>query len=175
MLIEHLQKLYEAGVASFKIEGRMKTAYYVATVVHAYRQAIDGLLQDHPFDHEWKDELEKAGTRDFTTGFLFGNPGNEAQDVYNDKKQSIYAFVAKVLGYDAEKKLLNIEQRNRFFKGDTLEILSPDCSGTFTVAHIYNDEGQEQDQAPHPQQILNIPCEYALKRGDMLRKKLENA
>lgn len=172
MLIEYLNELKEAGVSSFKIEGRMKTAYYVATVVYAYRHALDDLQKGNPFNPVWKEELEKAGTREFTTGFLFGNPGESAQDINNAKKKATHAFVAKVLSYDPNNKLLKIEQRNRFYKGDLLEILSPDFHGNLIIERIMNEDGIEQESAPHPQQILYIPAEIALKEGDMLRKKL---
>ena len=172
MLIEHLAKLKDAGVSSFKIEGRMKTAYYVATAVNAYRHAIDEMQKGKPFDPIWKEELEKAGTREFTTGFLFGNPGVTAQDIGNTKKKATHIFAAKVLGYDPVNRLLKLEQRNRFFIGDTLEILAPDVKGNLLAGRIINEDGAEQQSAPHPQQILYIPSDLALKEGDMLRKRL---
>ncbi len=117
------------------------------------------------------EELKKAGTRDFTTGFLFGNPQGEAQDVKNINHNE-YIFAAKVLGYDDKNKLIKIEQRNKFEKGDTLEILSPEIKGSFKVDKIIDEDGAERESAPHPQQVLYINCNIPLKNGDMLRKKL---
>jgi putative protease len=173
MLIEHLGKLFDAGVSSFKIEGRMKSAYYVASVVHAYRMAVDDLLSGKHFNERLADELRKSATREFTTGFLFGTPGKEAQDIKNNKNSiSKYAFVAKVLDYDTERELYKIEQRNRFFKGDILEVLSPLQSGSFEVISIIDENGNGRESAPHPQEILYIQCGLSLHEGDMLRKKL---
>jgi putative protease len=168
-MIAHLGELVEAGVTSFKIEGRMKAPYYVASVVHAYRQATDDMLSGRPFDEKLLAEVEKAGTRAFTTGFYFGNPGEGGQDIGGGSKPATHVYAAKVLG--RENGMLKVEQRNRFFKGDELEILSPDASGAFVVERIVNDEGEEQESAPHPQQVLFINCGFGLKEGDMLRKK----
>ena len=173
MMIEHIPAMIEAGICSFKIEGRMKSPYYVASVVSAYRKAIDEYYKDadhYKVDPEWVKELEMSATRRFTTGFFFGNPKGEAQDVKRDFTTRGYTFCAIVKGPRDEDGLYPIEQRNRFFCGDVLHILSPkNADLSFQVDTIVNAEGALQDCAPHPQQQLRINCPFELQEGDILR------
>ena len=173
MMIEHIPEMIEAGIDSFKIEGRMKSAYYVACVVSAYRRAIDAYYEQgesYKVDPEWVTELELSATRRFTTGFFFGDPKASGQDVSRNSPTRGYSFCAIVKGERDEDGLYPVEQRNRFFSGEELHILSPDLKDeTFIVDTIVNEEGNLQDCAPHPQQQLRINCPYDLNVGDILR------
>ncbi len=173
MMIRYISQLVEAGITSFKIEGRMKSAYYVASVVSAYRRAIDAYYEqgnDYVFDEGLEEELIKSATRGFTTGFFFGDPGQAGQDTQRDVDLRKYTFVAKVTE-DACDGMLAVEQRNKFSVGETLEVLSPVLNGAaFRVEWIETVSGQMQDSAPHPQQALYINCPYPLQAGDVLRR-----
>ena len=175
MMIEHIPELIEAGIDSFKIEGRMKSAYYVASVISTYRKAIDAYYEQgesYSVDPEWVNELELSATRRFTTGFYFGNPKEDGQDVSRDMPTRGYTFCAIVKGPRDEQGLYPIEQRNRFFSGDELHVLSPNMGNeSFKVDIILNEEGNLQDCAPHPQQQLKISCPLELGVGDILRRR----
>ncbi|MEI6102079.1 MAG: U32 family peptidase C-terminal domain-containing protein, partial [Eubacteriales bacterium] len=170
MMIEYIPDLMEAGISSLKIEGRMKSPYYVASTVNAYRRAMDAYTRDggrYSFDTSLKEELVKSATRPFSTGFFFGRP---QQDINKEHDPRRYSFVAVVREDAADGEVL-LEQRNKFLAGDTLEVLSPRLQQTsIVVAKIVNMEGEEQESAPHPQQLIKIPCEVPLRAGDILRK-----
>ena len=161
--IEFLDQLAEAGVCSFKIEGRMKTNYYVAAVVDAYRRAMDGTL-DVP---ACRALLDAVTHRPYSSGFYFGQ---EKLLHFNDGVYHTDAvFVAEVLSWQGG--IAAVRQRNRFAVGETLSILSPaSCGLSFPVERIENEDGAEQSAAPHPMQILRIPCPYPVKKGDLLRR-----
>ena len=173
MMIEHMDKLMNAGVTSFKIEGRMKSAYYVGSVVKLYRAEIDKILrdqQDYRFKAEVLDEMAKCGTREYTTGFFLGNPMADGQDTQRTSEIKPAVFIAKVLQDAADGSVL-IEQRNKFVLGDELEVLSPDAeTAVFKVKSIVNEDGEAQESAPHPKQVLTINCPYLMKAGDLLRR-----
>ena len=162
--IEFLDKLAEAGVSSFKIEGRMKTNYYVAAVVDAYRRAIDGTL-DIP---SCRALLDAVTHRPYSSGFYFGR---EKLGHYNDGAyRSDAVFAAEVLSWENGTAL--VRQRNRFAVGETLEILSPASFGlSFPVTRITDENGIPQTVAPHPMQILRIPCPHPVHAGDLLRRR----
>lgn len=175
MMLEHIPELMESGINSFKIEGRMKSAYYVACVVNAYRRAIDGYLRQgaaYALDSRLLADVKASATRRFTTGFYFGNPGSEGQDVEKLLSQErSMVFCAKVLAPRDERGLVLVEQRNRFFTGETLSLLSPHYEfETFSTDIILAEDGTEQDSAPHPQQRVYIRSPYDLQPGDMLRR-----
>jgi putative protease len=172
-MIEYIPEVVESGITSFKIEGRMKSSYYVATVVKAYRQAIDSYLRDkenYKFDPDWMVELSKASHREFSTGFYFGKPKKQ---VYESSAYiRSHDIVGKVLSYDESTKLATIEQRNRVFKGEEVEILTPDeKSYSIVLNQMWNEEGEEIESAPHPQMIYKIRVEKPLKPFDMLVKE----
>lgn len=173
MMIEHIPELAKAGIKSFKIEGRMKSAYYVASVVNAYRRALDAYEADpehYEFDASLAEELYLSGSRKFTTGFYFGNPRGEGQDIEKKLNDRSRVFCGLVKGGRNAEGLLHIEQRNRFFAGEELIVLSPNYGfARFTVTDIINQDGERQEQAPHPQQQLYINCPYDLQPGDILR------
>lgn len=163
-MVEHIDELKEAGVFSFKIEGRMKTSYYTATTTNAYRQAIDG---EKDFAYLQK-ELDSINHRPYNTGFYFGeiqkNSYNDGEYIQNCK------FVGIILDY--KDGIAKVEQRNNFKVGDTLEILSPELKNAEFVVESLKDENNEAvDVAPHAQQILYMNCPYNVKAGDMLRRR----
>lgn len=175
MMIEHIPALMEAGISSFKIEGRMKSAYYVASVVNAYRRAMDEYLkkgEDYSLEPRLVEDLQSSATRRFTTGFYFGNPGADGQDTEKLLSQSrSMVFCGKILQPKDQRGLLLVEQRNRFFTGETLHVLSPNKGFLeFSTDIILNEQGEAQDSAPHPQQKVYIRCPYDLQPGDMLRR-----
>ena len=163
-LIDHLKELEEAGIASLKIEGRMKSDYYVASVVNAYRRALDG-FSDYDVLHN---ELEKTSHRRYTTGFYFGAEDKEYLE--SSMPVQTYVFIAKVVE-DAKDEQVKVEMRNRFRVGDTLEVLSPDGNflKTITISKIIDSKGEEIEDAKRVQEIVTINCPYSLKAGDILR------
>ena len=171
-MIDHLGELADAGVTSFKIEGRMKTAYYTAAVTNAYRRAIDRLEAGLEPDPALKEELAKAANREFTTGFYFG-PVQQGQRYESSKCRQSHEFSAVVLSSDGE--YLTLEQRNRFRVGDVLEVLSPEpsrCGQKFTVESIISSQGCSVQAAPNPQERVKVPCTLRLEYMDILRRKL---
>ncbi len=169
-MIEHLKEMADAGVSSFKIEGRMKTSYYVANVTNAYRRALDAVEAGKPFDPTLSEELEKSSHRRYTTGFYLDEKDREY--IETSLPISTYDFIANVVE-DYDNGFITVEQRNRFRLGDELEVLSPNdnFNKTFVVDKIIDDKGNEIDDALRVQQILKIACPYELKKGDILRKK----
>lgn len=171
-MIDHLGELADAGVTSFKIEGRMKTAYYTAAVTNAYRRATDRLEAGLEPDPTLKEELAKAANREFTTGFYFG-PVQQGQRYESSKCRQSHEFSAVVLSSNGE--YLTLEQRNRFRVGDVLEVLSPEpsrCGRKFTVESIISSQGCSVQAAPNPQERVKVPCTLRLEYMDILRRKL---
>lgn len=171
-MIDHLGELADAGVTSFKIEGRMKTAYYTAAVTNAYRRAIERLEAGLEPDPALKEELAKAANREFTTGFYFG-PVQNGQRYESSKCRQSHEFSAVVLSSNGE--YLTLEQRNRFRVGDVLEVLSPEpsrCGQKFTVESIISSQGCSVQAAPNPQERVKVPCTLRLEYMDILRRKL---
>lgn len=171
-MIDHLGELADAGVTSFKIEGRMKTAYYTAAVTNAYRRATDRLEAGLEPDSTLKEELAKAANREFTTGFYFG-PVQQGQRYESSKCRQSHEFSAVVLSSNGE--YLTLEQRNRFRVGDVLEVLSPEpsrCGRKFTVESIISSQGCSVQAAPNPQERVKVPCTLRLEYMDILRRKL---
>lgn len=174
-MIEYVKELIEAGVSSFKIEGRVKTPYYVATVVRAYRMAIDAYYNDpenYSFNPEWMSELKKASYRGFTDGFYHDKPEAEAQNYGTSSYIRNYDFMGLVLGYDELKKMAQIDVRNRIFVGDTIEIIGPDSETIFTtVKAMYNEAMEPMTVAPRPKEIIWIDCDCELKENYIIRKE----
>ena len=174
-MIEHIPELIEAGIKSFKIEGRVKSSYYVATVLRSYRMAIDEYLRDpknYKFKEEWLNEIKKASHRDFTTGFFFNKPTEEDQVYTSSTYNRGYDYVGLILDYDPETKLATVEQRNRIFKGDQVEIFGPGRDFfSQTIEIMLDEEGNEINVVPHPQQIFKIKVEEAVEPWYIIRKK----
>ncbi|SMP48944.1 peptidase U32 family protein [Anoxynatronum buryatiense] len=174
-LIQHLPQLIKAGITSLKIEGRMKTVHYVATVVRAYRMALDAYLTDPDNwvpDPTWMQELSKASHRPFTTGFYFDAPGPE-DHIYEDTDQSrSYDFIAKIIDFDPHTMTATAEQRNRFFEGDEVEIIAPHrVLQRFTITKLKNEAGESIEQAPHPQQIVTFQVPFEVVPEALIRKE----
>ena len=176
-MIRHIPELAQSGICSMKIEGRMKSIFYVAQVVRAYRQALDAYEKDPEnwqFREEWADELSKASHREFTTGFYFHKAGAEDQNYRTSAYIKPYIFTGLVLDYDPETRFAKVEQRNKMVIGDSLEIFGPG-PGFFeqSLIEMFDAEtGEPLESAPHPQQLLKIRLDHPAKPGDMLRRKI---
>lgn len=175
-LIDHIPELVEAGICSLKIEGRMKSIHYVATIVSVYRKAIDAYCADPQHYHvtkEWREELEKVSHRPYTKGFAFGKPGSEGQVYTTSSYEQTHDFVGIVLAYDAATKRAYIEQRNNVKSGEVLELLMPDGELLpITLADMQNEAGESIDCAPHAQQKFSIVSDKALLPDSLLRRKV---
>lgn len=174
-MIEHIPELIDAGIDSFKIEGRMKTALYVATVARTYRKAIDDFKKDPELyrqNMEWyKEEIGKCTYREFTTGFYFGKPGADAQIYDNNTYVKNFTYLGTVEKVD-ERGFAKIEQKNKFSVGEMIEIMKPDGRNLqVEVKGIYDAEGQAQESAPHPKQELYIDLGVVPEEYDILRRQ----
>ena len=174
-MIEHLPELMESGIDSFKIEGRMKTALYVATVARTYRRAIDDYKQSPELYREhmawYQEQISNCTYRQFTTGFFFGKPSDEAQIYDNNTYVKEYTYLG-IVGERNEEGLYRIEQRNKFSVGESIEVMKPDGANiTVTVQRIVDEEGNDMESAPHPKQVLYIDLGQPLAMYDILRRK----
>ncbi len=174
-LIEHLPELIEAGISSFKIEGRMKSVFYVATIVSAYRKAIDAYCAnpaEYRFKEEWMTELCKVSHREFTTGFYFHKPTNNDQNYRTSAYTRDYSFVGMIKDYDPETGYAIVEQRNKMVIGDKIEVFGPGADFfEQELKEMYDEEGNAVDSAPHPQQILKIKMDKPVGPSFMIRKE----
>ena len=174
-MLEHVPALIESGINSFKIEGRMKSAYYVATVIRAYRMAIDEYFEnpEKKVDKIWMEEIKKASYRDFTTGFYFEKPGENEQLYDTTSYIREYDFIGIVLDYDEATKVATIEQRNRFFVGDEIEIFGPKRQyDSQVIEKIWNEKDEEVEVANQAKQIVKIKVDKPVEKMYILRKKL---
>ena len=166
--------MIDAGIDSFKIEGRMKTALYVATVARTYRKAIDDYLED-PKKYEanmpwYRDQISNCTYRQFTTGFDFGKPGDESQIYDSNTYIKEYTYLGIIGGI--KDGMYRIEQRNKFSVGETVEIMKPDGQNVeVTVEKIIDEDGQEQESAPHPKQVLYVALSGEASVYDILRRQ----
>lgn len=176
-MIEHIPELVSAGVASAKIEGRMKSSFYVATIVGAYRKAIDAYYEEpqrYVFREEWMRELKKVSHREFTTGFYFNQPTNKDQNYQTSAYTREYSFIGVVRSYDPDTKMAVVEQRNKMTVGEEIEVFGP-YTDYFSqkLEVLLDEEGNPIESAPHPQQILQIKMERPVSENFMLRKRKE--
>ena len=175
-MIEYIPQLIDCGVESFKIEGRMKSVHYVATVVNAYRQAIDAYLDNpdrYELKREWLEELYKAANRPLCTGFYFGAPGDKDHIYGPEEKRAEYDFAGLVVGYDEASGMASVEQRNHFKPGQEVEFFGP--GGTHfkqIVGQLQDEEGRPLDAARHPLQIVRFKVDRPVKPFDMMRKRV---
>lgn len=172
-MIEHIPELIDAGIDSLKIEGRMKTALYVATVARTYRKAIDDYQKDPELYRQnmpwYLDQISNCTYRKFTTGFFFGKPDDDAQIYDSNTYVKDYTYLGIVGG--TEDGLCRIEQRNKFSVGETIEIMKPDGRNVeVTVERIVNEDGEEQESAPHSKQVLYVKLSECPERFDILRR-----
>ena len=174
-MIEYIPELIDAGIDSFKIEGRMKTALYVATVARTYRRAIDDYLESPELYQKnmpwYLEQISNCTYRQFTTGFFFGKPSEEAQIYDSNTYVKEYTYLG-IVGAPDEQGLYEIEQRNKFSVGETIEVMKPDGANIeVVVRRIVSEEGEDQTSAPHPKQKLWIDLGCPLDRYDILRRK----
>ena len=176
-MIEYIPELIEAGIDSFKIEGRMKTALYVATVARTYRKAIDDYLtspEKYKENMDWYlEQISNCTYRQFTTGFFFGKPSEESQIYDNNTYIKEYTYLG-IVGERNEEGLYQIEQRNKFSVGEQIEVMKPDGRNIpVTVKRIVDEDGNEMESAPHPKQVLYIDLGQELEMYDILRRQEE--
>lgn len=172
-MIEHIPELIDAGVDSLKIEGRMKSIHYVATVVNAYRHVVDEYCKDPAnfrFDPHWVDEVLKAGTRSMTTGFYYGKPTENDQIYVPGQTARAYDFAGLVDSYDADTGIATVQQRNNFKVGQEVEFFGPNTHFSMTIRKMWDESGNPIDAAPHPQMAVKLKVDQPVQRFDMMRK-----
>jgi len=172
-MIEYIPELINSGVTSFKIEGRVKTEFYVATVVSVYRRAIDAYLNDpegYSFKQEWLDELCKVSNRGYTTGFWLKKPDENSQNTVDGGYIRTYDLAA--LFEKNENGKCMFVQKNKLSVGDTVEVMSPGSEAfTFTIDEMWDEEDSPIESAPHPMQVFKLNIGKELPEFSMLRKK----
>lgn len=176
-MIEHIPDLIDAGIDSYKIEGRMKTALYVATVARTYRKAIDDYLESpekYQANMPWYlDQISNCTYRQFTTGFFYGKPSEETQIYDNNTYEKGYTYLG-IVGPVNEDGLYRIEQRNKFSVGETIEVMKPNGENIeVTVKRLVDEKGQEMESCPHPQQVFYVDLGVELDEYDILRRQEE--
>lgn len=171
-MVRYIKELVEAGVTSLKIEGRMKTNYYVSTTVNAYRRAINDYYENKKPTFDYEEELRKTASRDFTTGFYFGDTHKE--NLLTSKQAETYKYIAVVLEESKDGYVL-VEHRNKFVLGDELEILSSNDSFNkkFVVSEILDLEHNPASEVKRIKEHVYIKCPYKLNKYDILRKKIQ--
>ncbi len=172
-MIEHIPEMMESGIDSFKVEGRMKTALYVATVARTYRMAIDDYKKSPEYYESripfYKSEIAKCTYRQYTTGFFFGKPDENTQIYDSNTYVKEYTYLGIIGGKN--DKGYRIEQRNKFSVGETIEVMKPDGSNIEVVVKgIYDEDGKTQESAPHPKQVLYVDLGIELDEFDILRR-----
>ena len=177
-MIEHIPDLIEAGIDSYKIEGRMKTALYVATVARTYRKAIDDYLESpekYQQNMPWYlDQISNCTYRQFTTGFFYGKPSEETQIYDNNTYEKGYTYLG-IVGPKNEEGLYRIEQRNKFSVGEVIEVMKPNGDNIeVTVRRLVDEKGQEMESCPHPQQVFYVDLGMELEEYDILRRQEED-
>ena len=173
-MVDHIPEMIDAGIDSFKIEGRMKTALYVATVARAYRRAIDDYQKDpklYEANLDWyREEIAKCVNREFTTGFYFGKPDASSQIYENSTYVKDYTYLGTVASVD-DRGYARIEQKNKFSVGETIEVMKPDGTNIETVVKaIFDEDGNPQESAPHAQQKIDVDLGIQTETYDILRR-----
>lgn len=179
-MLQDIDKVIESGLCSLKIEGRVKSEFYLATVVKAYRAAIDNYYAakegnyEYKFDEKLLDEVKKVSHRDYTTGFYFGKPSGQEQHYESSSYIRNYDMVGVVVGYDKINKMAKVIQKNRFFVGNKVEFLRP--YGDFyeqKIELMTDEDGTEIEVANHPQSVVYIKCDIELEPDTFLRMQRE--
>lgn len=175
-MINYIPQIIESGINSFKIEGRMKTAYYVATTVRAYRMAIDEYIKEPEnwkFNPMWLEELKKGSHRHFSEGFYLGKTSTRDQNYESASYVRNYDFIGVVRGHEEESGLVIVEQRNRMFVGDEIEIIGPYKETMYgKILEMYNEENEPIESAPHAKQIVKMKLDIPVEEHYMLRKPI---
>ena len=174
-MIEHIPDMVKAGITSFKIEGRAKSAYYTSVITNAYRQAIDGYLKSPSDDYvpeKWVlDEMNKVSSREYCTGFYYGHPRDNAQIYYEGGYKRDWSVMAEALEYKDGRAF--VRQRNRVFEGDVLEVLQRGQEPyNVTINDLRDANGEKIDKAPHPMMIFSFECDREIPKDALLRKAL---
>ncbi len=172
-MVEYMSDLIRAGITSFKIEGRMKSAYYAAVVTNAYRAAIDGYMKDGDsfvLDKRWTSELESVSHREYCTGYFFDDPMKNAQTCTMPGYMREKAYLAVAIKDDKEKGLSLFVQRNKLCVGDKAELISPGKFGrAFEISEMYDENMNAIESAPHPFMKFYIKVPFEVREGDILR------
>ncbi|PLR85851.1 collagenase-like protease [Bacillus canaveralius] len=175
-LIESIPKMIELGIDSLKIEGRMKSIHYVATVVSVYRKVIDAYCADpdnFAIRNEWLEELDKCANRETASAFFEGVPGYKEQMFGNHSKKTKFDFVGLVLDYDPDIQIVTLQQRNHFKPGQEVEFFGPEIENfTHVIDQLWDEYGNELDAARHPLQIVKFKLNRPVYRNNMMRKEL---
>lgn len=175
-MIEYIPEIFKSGITSLKIEGRMKTAYYVATVVRAYRMAIDAYYADPEnwkFDPCWLEELKKGSHRDYSTGFYFNRPDSNSHNYQSASYIRNYDFIGIVRDIEEDTGLVVVEQRNKMYVGDEIEVIGPFKETMFTkIEELYDENGETIDSAPHARMIVKMKLGIPVEKDYMLRKPI---
>ncbi|WP_113671272.1 peptidase U32 family protein [Vallitalea guaymasensis] len=175
-MLEYVPELIDAGVGSFKIEGRMKTQLYVATVTRTYRKAIDDYFEDESKYRNnisyYLDEIKKCTHRKFTTGFYFKRP-DENEQIYNSNTYiRSYTFIGKVIEYNSAEQMVTIQQRNKFCVGDEVEFMATDGENyVTTIKEMWDEEGNLVESAPHPKQVIRFKIDKEFQKNTIIRLK----
>lgn len=174
-MIDHIDDLINSGITSFKIEGRIKTSFYVGTIVKAYREAIDDYLNNSKLYESkrqyYVEQAAKASYRGFTSGFYYGKPTENEQIYTTSSYIRTYDFIGMVLDYDDKTNIATIEQRNKFISGDEIEFLRAKGNVYSQIVNeMYDEYGNKISEAPHPQQIIKMKVNEKLEPFDMMRK-----
>ncbi|MDA5388685.1 peptidase U32 family protein [Loigolactobacillus backii] len=174
-MIEHIPDLVEAGVNSFKIEGRMKSIHYVSTVANVYRRAVDSYCADpdhYVLNQAWVDELWKVAQREMSTGFYYGTPTQDDELFGKRRKRPQYTFVGQVLDYDAKRQVAMVQQRNNFGVGDKVEFYGPHFTHhEEVIQQLWDKDNDILRRAPDAMMVYQVPVDIPVKAGDMLRKE----
>ncbi|MGP7816892.1 peptidase U32 family protein [Niallia sp. 01092] len=175
-LVESIPRMIELGIDSLKIEGRMKSIHYIATVVSVYRKVIDSYCADPDnfvINEEWLKELDKCANRDTAPAFFEGQPGYKEQMFGNHSKKTTFDFAGLVLDYNKETQIVTLQQRNYFKPGQEIEFFGPEIDNfTMVVGTIWDEDGNELDAARHPLQIVQFKVDYPVFPNNMMRKEL---
>ena len=169
--IQHIPELIEAGIDSFKIEGRMKSAYYTAVITNAYRMAIDAYLTgSDTYNPDWLREVESVSHREYATGYFFADSHEEARTCQNTGYLREKAYLATVLSYDEATGMALCVQRNKLSVGDPVELLTPGKVGVpIPCPALYSESGEPISATPHPSMRFYMPVPFAVREGDILR------
>lgn len=175
-MIEYIPEIFDSGITSLKIEGRMKTAYYVATTVRAYRMALDEYYKDPEnwkFNPMWLEELKKGSHRDYSTGFFFDRPDSNSHNYKSASYIRNYDFIGLVKGHEEETGLVVVEQRNKMYVGDKIEVIGPFKETMHaTILEMYNEDGEPIESAPHARQTVKMKLDLDVEKDYILRKPI---
>ncbi|MGL5693841.1 MAG: peptidase U32 family protein [Peptostreptococcaceae bacterium] len=177
-MVAYIPEIFESGITSLKIEGRMKTSYYVATTVRAYRMALDEYYKDPEnwkFNPIWLEELKKGSHRDYSTGFFFDRPDSNSHNYKSASYIRTYDFIGLVKSHEDNSDLVIVEQRNKMYVGDKIEVIGPFKDTMHaTILEMYNEDGEPIESAPHARQTVKMKLDLDVEKDYILRKPIKN-